>query len=109
MIATASDASEMVNRNVFAPACHRDRLSHGHFGEQYGPRRRIRQLAGRTRSSGVALPPSERCALRHIDGLGLRIRSTTDTFTLYLVDTSRAVIIETDDTELTLGYLQLQE
>ena len=35
--------------------------------------------------------------------------TTPDSFTLYFVDPTRAVIIETDNTQLTLGYLELQQ
>jgi len=35
--------------------------------------------------------------------------TTPDNFTLYFVDPTRAVIIETDNTQLTLGYLELQQ
>ena len=42
-------------------------------------------------------------------GLGSASRTTPGNFTLYLVDSTRAIVIETDSAELTLGYLQLQQ
>jgi hypothetical protein len=39
-------------------------------------------------------------------GLDPMSRTTPGNFTLYLVDTTRAVVIETDSTELTLGFMQ---
>jgi hypothetical protein len=41
-------------------------------------------------------------------GLDAASRTTANNFTLYLVDDTRAVAIETDDSQLMLGYLQLQ-
>ena len=35
--------------------------------------------------------------------------TTLDNFTFYLVDSTRSVLIETDNTQLTLGYLELQQ
>lgn len=43
-----------------------------------------------------------------LTGLNVASRTTTNNFTLYLVDNTQAVAIETDNTQLTLGYLQLQ-
>jgi hypothetical protein len=44
-----------------------------------------------------------------ISGLNLLSPSTPDNFTYYLVDKTRAVFIETDNTQLTLGYFILQQ
>lgn len=47
-----------------------------------------------------------------VDGLtGLNVADTTstNTFTYYLVDSTRAIAIETDNTQLTLGVLELQQ
>ena len=41
-------------------------------------------------------------------GFNAASSATTDSFTLYLVDGTRGVLIETDSTQLTLGNLQLQ-
>jgi hypothetical protein len=42
-------------------------------------------------------------------GLDSASVTTVDNFVLYFVDSTRAVIIETDNTQLTLGYLELQQ
>jgi len=42
-------------------------------------------------------------------GLDAASVTTADAFTLYFVDPTRAVVIETDNTQLTLGYLELQQ
>jgi hypothetical protein len=42
-------------------------------------------------------------------GLNLLSPSTPDNFTYYLVDKTQAVFIETDNTQLTLGYFVLQQ
>jgi hypothetical protein len=42
-------------------------------------------------------------------GLNAASYTTPDNFTLYLVDSSTSVLIETDNTQLTLGYLELQQ
>lgn len=42
-------------------------------------------------------------------GLESAFGSTTDVFTLYLMDTTRGAVIQTDCTGLTLGYVQLQQ
>jgi hypothetical protein len=42
-------------------------------------------------------------------GLDAAARKTEDSVTLYLVDNTRAVAIETDNSQLTLGYLELQQ
>jgi hypothetical protein len=44
-----------------------------------------------------------------ISGLSSASYKTPNNFTLYLVDDTRAVMIETDNTQLTLGYLKLQQ
>jgi hypothetical protein len=44
-----------------------------------------------------------------ISGLNLLSPSTPDNFTYYLVDKTRAVLIETDNTQLTLGFFVLQQ
>lgn len=44
-----------------------------------------------------------------ISGLKLLSPSTPDNFTYYLVDKTRAVFIETDNIQLTLGYFVLQQ
>ena len=43
-----------------------------------------------------------------LTGIDAASRTTADTFTVYLVDSTRAVAIETDNTALTMGFLQLQ-
>ena len=42
-------------------------------------------------------------------GLDSASATTADNFVLYFVDSTRAVIIETDNTQLTIGYLELQQ
>jgi hypothetical protein len=44
-----------------------------------------------------------------ITGLDPTSRTTEGSATLYLVDTTRAIAIETDNTQLTLGFLELQQ
>jgi hypothetical protein len=44
-----------------------------------------------------------------LTGLDAASRTTANDFTFYLVDTTRAVAIETDNAQLTLGYLELQQ
>ncbi|MGO8796348.1 MAG: hypothetical protein ACLQLC_16120 [Candidatus Sulfotelmatobacter sp.] len=44
-----------------------------------------------------------------LNGLDASSSGTADNFTLYLIDDTRSVIIETDTTQLTLGYLELQQ
>ena len=59
--------------------------------------------------SGSFTPASDGVFAGTITGLDTASRTTADNFTLYLVDDRRAVAIETDDSQLTLGYLQLQQ
>jgi len=42
-------------------------------------------------------------------GLDVATASNADTFTYYVIDTTRAVAIETDPNQMTLGYFQLQQ
>jgi hypothetical protein len=42
-------------------------------------------------------------------GLDTASDTVADNFTFYLVDDTRVVVIETDNTQLTLGYLELQQ
>jgi hypothetical protein len=44
-----------------------------------------------------------------LSGLDVASRATVGSMTFYLVDSTRAVAIETDSSELTLGYLQRQQ
>ncbi|HEY1159273.1 MAG TPA: hypothetical protein VGE83_01505, partial [Terracidiphilus sp.] len=44
-----------------------------------------------------------------LTGLDTASRTTADNFTFYLVDNTRAVGIETDNTQLTLGYFELKQ
>jgi hypothetical protein len=44
-----------------------------------------------------------------LTGLDPASRTTANDFTFYLVDTTRAVAIETDNSQLTLGFLELQQ
>jgi hypothetical protein len=44
-----------------------------------------------------------------LTGLDASSNTTTDNFTFYLADGTEGVMIETDNTQLTLGYLQLQQ
>jgi hypothetical protein len=44
-----------------------------------------------------------------LTGFDAQSRTTANSFTLYLVDDTRAVAIETDNTQLTLGYLELRQ
>jgi hypothetical protein len=44
-----------------------------------------------------------------LTGLDSQSRTTANNFTLYLVDNTRAVMIETDNTQLSMGYLELQQ
>jgi hypothetical protein len=44
-----------------------------------------------------------------VTGLDSASRGAEDNVTLYLVDNTRAIAIETDNSQLTLGYLQLQQ
>jgi hypothetical protein len=44
-----------------------------------------------------------------LTGLDPASRTAANNFTFYLVDNTRAVAIETDNTQLTLGYLELQQ
>lgn len=44
-----------------------------------------------------------------LTGLDAASRTTTNNFTFYLVDSTRAVAIETDNAQLMLGYLELQD
>jgi hypothetical protein len=44
-----------------------------------------------------------------MSGLNLAAYTSPDNFAFYLIDESRAVVIETDNTQLTLGYLELQQ
>ena len=44
-----------------------------------------------------------------LSGLDAASRTTVNSMTFYLVDNTRAVAIETDNSQLTLGYLQLQQ
>jgi hypothetical protein len=43
-----------------------------------------------------------------VSGLNLAAYTSPDNFAFYLIDNTRAVVIETDNTQLTLGYLELQ-
>ncbi len=44
-----------------------------------------------------------------VSGLNAASYTTSDNFTFYLVDNTRSVLIETDNTQLTVGYLELQQ
>jgi len=44
-----------------------------------------------------------------LSGLDAASRATVNSMTFYLVDNSRAVAIETDNSQLTLGFMQLQQ
>jgi hypothetical protein len=44
-----------------------------------------------------------------LTGLDVASPTKADSFTFYLVDNTRAVAIETDNSQLTLGYLELQQ
>jgi hypothetical protein len=44
-----------------------------------------------------------------LTGLDAAARTTANSFTFYMVDNTRAVAIETDKSQLTLGYLELQQ
>jgi len=44
-----------------------------------------------------------------LTGLDAASRTTANSFTFYLVDNTRAVAIETDKSQLTLGYFELQQ
>jgi hypothetical protein len=59
--------------------------------------------------SGSFTPASNGVFAGTLTGLDAASRTTANSFTLYLVDDARAVAIETDDSQLTLGYLQLQQ
>ncbi|MGA3047201.1 MAG: hypothetical protein ABSD67_11295 [Terracidiphilus sp.] len=59
--------------------------------------------------SGSFTPGSNGVFTGTLTGLDAASRTTTDNFTLYLVDNTRAVAIETDGSQLILGYLQLQQ
>jgi len=58
--------------------------------------------------SGSLVPGSNGVFTGTLTGLDNASRTTANDFTLYFVDDTRAVAIETDDSQLTLGYLQLQ-
>ncbi|MGA9672228.1 MAG: hypothetical protein WBQ94_23650 [Terracidiphilus sp.] len=59
--------------------------------------------------SGSFTPGSNGVFTGTLVGLDVASRSTTNNFTMYLVDNTRAVAIETDNSQLMLGYLQLQQ
>jgi hypothetical protein len=59
--------------------------------------------------SGSFIPGSNGVFTGTLTGLDAASRATADNFTLYLVDNQHAVAIETDNTQLTLGYLELQQ
>jgi hypothetical protein len=44
-----------------------------------------------------------------LTGFGSASRIIADTFSIYLIDSNRSVVIQTDNAALTLGYLQLQQ
>jgi len=44
-----------------------------------------------------------------VSGLNLAAYTSSDNFAFYLIDSTRAVVIETDNTQLTLGYMELQQ
>ena len=58
--------------------------------------------------SGSFTPTANGVFTGTFTGLDAASRTTANNFTLYLVDDTRAVAIETDDSQLMLGYLQLQ-
>ena len=59
--------------------------------------------------SGSLTPASNGVFTGTLTGLDPASRTATNNFTFYLVDNTRAVAIETDNTQLTLGYLELQQ
>jgi hypothetical protein len=58
--------------------------------------------------SGSLTPASNGVFTGTLTGLDAASRATPDNFTFYLVDSTRAVAIETGNKQLTLGYLELQ-
>ena len=65
--------------------------------------------AGDFAISGSFTPAANGVFLGTLTGLNAASRATADSFTLYLVNNTQAVAIETDEPQLTLGYLQLRQ
>lgn len=59
--------------------------------------------------SGSFTPGANGVFTGTLSGLDTASRATANDFTFYLVDNTRAIAIETDNSQLTLGYLQLQQ
>jgi hypothetical protein len=59
--------------------------------------------------SGSFTPAANGVFAGTVTGLDPASRNAQDSVTLYLVDGTRAIAIETDNSQLTLGYLELQQ
>lgn len=59
--------------------------------------------------SGTLSPNAGGVFTGTLTGLDAAARTTANSMTLYLVDNTRAVAIETDNSQVTLGYLQQQQ
>jgi hypothetical protein len=59
--------------------------------------------------SGSLTPATNGVFTGTLSGLDVASPTKADSFTFYLVDNTRAVAIETDNSQLTLGYLELQQ
>lgn len=59
--------------------------------------------------TGAVIPSPDGVFTGTITGLDVATQSNQDAFAYYVIDTKRAVAIETDPNQLTLGYFELQK